>query len=196
MGMRLNLIILLITIPGLISAQDSIVVSIAHGSRPCKQFSDEQKTIGGKKGGHVVIEIDDQAYGFFFKGNSIHVFPHKRNANGIFQKQTLKEWNQLTVDKKRTDIIIPVSNEEKEKILKFYNNNLKSPAYDYSFFGQRCASSVYKVLKSLNKLQGGSYIFNAFYPGQLRKTILKQNNMHKYIIRTHKGSIKRKWEGD
>ena len=177
-------------------ALDTIVVSIAHGSKPYRQFSEEQKTIGGKKGGHVVMVIDGYAYGFFFKGRRIHVLPHRHTKNGIFQKQTVKEWDQLTKDKKVTTIFIPLTAEEKLQILKFYKENLESPSYDYSFFGQRCASSVYNQLKSIHKLKNGSYLFHAFYPGKLRKTILKQNGLHGYKIKVKSGIVKRKWEGD
>lgn len=177
-------------------SQDTIIVSIAHGSKPLRQFPQEHRTIGGTKGGHVVIEIDGYAYGFFFKGNRIHIFPHKRSANGVFQKQTVKEWNDITKDKKLTNVYITVTKEEKEQLVRFYSGNLKKPSYDYSFFGQRCASSVYKLLGSIHKLENGNYILNAFYPGQLRRTILKQNNENKYRILVRAGSIRRKWEGD
>ncbi|HET6224947.1 MAG TPA: hypothetical protein VFF27_01620 [Bacteroidia bacterium] len=177
-------------------AQDTIVVSIAHGSKPRHQFKDEQRTIGGRKGGHVVIEIDNNAYGFFFQGYRIHIFPHRRTPNGVFQKHTLKEWNKLTDGKKVTTIYIPVTAGEKQQLLKFYNENLKSPSYDYAFFGQRCASSAYAQLKSIHKLKGGSYVWNAFYPGEFRKTILKQNNVNQYRVLVKAGSVKRKWEGD
>jgi hypothetical protein len=177
-------------------AQDTIVVNIAHGSTPYKQFKDEPKTIGGKRGGHVVVQIDLFEYGFFFKGHRIHIFPHGRSKNGIFQKQTVKEWEALIKDKKVTKIYIPVTKEEKAQLLAFYNNNLKSSSYDYSFFGQRCASSVYNELKEMNKLEGGSYVFQAFYPAQLRRNILKQNEKNKYRITVKAGSLKRKWEGD
>lgn len=179
-----------------VRAQDTIVVSIAHGSRPIRKFGETSRVIGGKKGGHVVIEMDENAYGFFFEGYRIHIFPHRKGRNGVFQKHTVKEWNQLTEGKKVTNIFIPVTTEEKKQLLEFYSSNLKSPSYDYCFFGQRCASSVYNELKALNKLKGGSYVFNAFYPGKLRKNIVKQNNINQYKIIVKAGSVKRKWEGD
>jgi hypothetical protein len=177
-------------------SQDSIIVHFAHGSRPRRQFKDEFKTIGGKKGGHVIIQIDQYAYGFYFTGHRIHIFPHRQSKNGIFQKQTLQEWTTITKDKKSTKVVIPVTTEEKESILTFYNQNLKTPSYDYSFFGQRCASSAYNVLKSIDKIAGGSYYFNAFYPGQLRKELLKQSIKNRYRVTTKEGSKKRRWEGD
>lgn len=55
-------------------AQDTIIVNIAHGSKPKQQYRSEVKTIGGKKGGHVIIQIDSFAYGFYFTGKRIHIF--------------------------------------------------------------------------------------------------------------------------
>jgi hypothetical protein len=193
---KISVGIVLLFFSFLVQAQDTIVVSIAHGSKPRRQFKDEQKTIGGKKGGHVVMLIDNNAYGFFFQGYRIHIFPHRKAPNGIFQKHTLKEWNKLTEGKKVTTIYIPVTQEEKQQLLKFYNGNLKSPAYDYAFFGQRCASSVYNELKSIHKLKSGGYVKNAFYPGKLRRAIIKQNDVNHYKIVVKAGSVKRKWEGD
>jgi hypothetical protein len=194
--MKSILVVLFIACSFQVLAQDTIVVNVAHGSKPYKQFKEEPRTIGGKRGGHVIIQIDGFAYGFFFKGRHIHVFPHSRSKNGIFQKQSVKEWDAITKDKKVTKIFIPVTKEEKAKLLAFYSDNLKSPSYDYSFFGQRCASSVYNELKSINKLSEGSYLFHAFHPAALRKTILKENAKNKYHILVKYGSVKRRWEGD
>jgi hypothetical protein len=177
-------------------AQDTIVVQIAHGSKPLRQYTDEVKTIGGKKGGHVVIQIDDAVYGFYFTGHRIHTFPHRKTKNGTFQKQTLGEWAAITKDKKVTKIYIPLTRDEKQNLINFYRSNLVKPSYDYSFFGQRCASSVYGLLKSIHKIKGGGGFCNAFYPAQLRKKILKQSKQRGYVVVVKQGSKKRSWEGN
>jgi len=171
-------------------------VQIAHGSKPRKQYKDEFKTIGGKKGGHVVIQINNYVYGFYFTGHRIHIFPHRKTKNGTFQKQTLAEWAKITASKKVTTITIPVTAQQKQTLLTFYTANLVKPSYDYSFFGQRCASSVYSQLKSINKIKSGSRFCHAFYPAQLRKTILKQSKQLGYTVAVKPGSTKRLWEGD
>jgi len=79
--------VLLMMVAFSIKAQDTIIVSIAHGSKPDPQFKDEYRTIGGMRGGHVVIEMDGNAYGFYFKGNHIHTFPHRNTRNGIFKRK-------------------------------------------------------------------------------------------------------------
>lgn len=177
-------------------SQDSIVVHFAHGSKPRRQFRDEFRTIGGKKGGHVVIQIEQSVYGFYFTGHRIHILPHRNSKNGVFQKQALNEWSAITKDKKITKVVIPVTAEEKSALLNFYDQNLKKPVYDYSFFGQRCASSAYRELKSIDKIAGGNYYFNAFYPGQLRKKLIKQSIKNGYRVTVREGSRKRIWEGD
>ena len=65
-------------------SQDTIVVQIVHGSKPRKGFNDEIKTVGGKKGGHVVVQIDQYVYGFHPLKKRIHIFSHKKK-NSIFQ---------------------------------------------------------------------------------------------------------------
>src|ERR1700756_3143499 len=110
-----------------IYAQDTIVVQIAHGSKPHKQFKDEFKTIGGKRGGHVVIQIDNYVYGFYFTGYRIHIFPHGKTKNGTFQEQTLDEWIKITKDKKVTKVFIPITKEEKQALLTFYKANIIKP---------------------------------------------------------------------
>lgn len=134
--------------------------------------------------------------GFILLVNGYIFFPHKKHKNGVFQKQTLKEWAFITKDKKLTKIYIPVAKEDKQILLDFYNQNLKTPSYDYAFFGQRCASSVYTNLKLINKIKEGWYFCNAFYPGQLRKNLIKQSRIYNYRITVKEGSRKRIWEGD
>ncbi len=194
--MRIFFSFLLLIISFASFSQDTIVVNIAHGSKPRHQYKDEFKTIGGKKGGHVIIQIDEFAYGFYFSGKRIHIFSHRKNRDGTFQKQTLKEWNDIVKEKKVTKIYIPVTKEEKIKLLDFYNENLIKASYDYAFFGQRCASSAYNVLKSINRIKGDGYFFNAFYPAQLRKKIIKQSKLYGYRVTVKEGSKKRIWEGD
>ena len=192
-GMRLFYFLFLSSLSFILHAQDTIVVQIAHGSKPRRQYPDEFKTIGGMKGGHVVIQINNFVYGFHFKGERIHIFPHHKTKNGIFQEQSLTEWQKITNDKKVTKVFIPVTKEEKQKLFDFYKLNLLKPNYDYSFFGQRCASSVYNELKSIAKIKGGGKLFNSFYPAQLRKTLLKNNG---YKVEIKEGSKRRVWEGD
>lgn len=193
---RNNILIFLLCLSFQLLAQDTIVVQFAHGSKPKKQYKDEHKTLGGKMGGHVVIQINQYVYGFHFAGHKVHIFPHHKNRNGVFQKQSLAEWETLTKDKKLTKVFIPINKEDKESLLVFFDNNIAKPSYDYSFFGQRCTSTVYNQLKALHKMSGGGRFGNAFYPAQLRKKLLKQSKAKGYLVTVKPGSVKRTWEGN
>jgi hypothetical protein len=179
-----------------IDAQDTVIVQIAHGSKPRKKYKEEPKTLGGKLGGHVVIQIGDSVYGFYFIGRRVHAFPHRKNKSGLFHKNSLRDWSNTVKNKKLTCVFIPVTAEEKKQLLNFYHSNLIIPSYDYAFFGKRCAASCYINLKSIHKMKGGSYFFSAFYPKQFRKKLLRQSKKRGYRITVRPGSEKRIWEGD
>jgi hypothetical protein len=176
--------------------ENIIIVHLFHGSKRKKNFRAEPKELGGKFGGHVTIQIDDRVYGFYYKDiKNIHIISHKKNKSCIFQNQSISEWNAIIANKKVTSIIIPATLAEKTILTDFYNKNIENPEYDYSFFGQRCASSCYNLLKSLNKIKGGHYFFNAFYPGQLRKKLVKEAKKNNYLVYVKEGSETRIWEG-
>lgn len=177
--------------------QHHITVKIIHGSRRRKLFSNELREFLGKFGGHVAMQIDDHVYGFYYSDiNDIHIFPHKRNKRCEFQKQTLDEWNAIIKDKKETSVRIPVTPDEKVMLVDFYHKNLIEPTYDYSFFGERCASSCYHLLRSLKIINGRHYYFHAFYPAQFRKQLLKQAAKKGYEVNVKEGDPSRIWEGD
>ena len=74
-----------------------------------------------------MIQIDNYVYGFNFAGKRIHIFPHRKTKNGVFQKQSLTEWTKNIENKKATKIFIPVNKEEKEALISFYTDNIKTP---------------------------------------------------------------------
>lgn len=176
--------------------KDSIVVRFLHGSVPRHHYKGEPRDIGGKFGGHVAIQIDGHVYGFYYRDRSrIHIFPNTENKNCEFQQQTLDEWEAIAKDKKETRVFIPVTQAEKQYLLDFYHPNLEAPSYDYSFFGQRCASSCYANLKAIGKMRKGHYFFNAFYPGQFRKRLLREAERQGFEVLVKEGSERRIWEG-
>lgn len=140
------------------------------------------------------MEVDGYLYGFIYKNiKKIHVFSHSNKKNCEFQKLTPEEWEIQTRDKKETIVTIPVSEDELQYLLDFFNSNLKNPMYDYSFFGERCASTCYHLLKKIDKIEGGHYYFNAFYPGQFRRKLIKQSKKSGYSIFIKEGSADRIW---
>jgi hypothetical protein len=51
------------------------------------------------------------------------------------------------------------------------------------------------LLKKINKMKGGSYFVNAFYPGVFRRKLIKEAIRRGYRIEQFEGSSKRVWEG-
>lgn len=172
-----------------------IVVRIYHGSWRKWSSRKQPKEVGGLFGGHVAMEVGDYVYGFFYKDiKKLHIFPNNANKNCEFQKQTLKEWGEIVNQKKETTITIPVSKEEFNFLDNYYNTNVVSPSCDYSFIGERCASNCYGLLKEIGKIEGGNYIFNAFWPGQLIRKLKKEAKKKGYKVVTKPGSPDRIWQ--
>jgi hypothetical protein len=174
-----------------------IAVRFYHGSRRKWKYRNEPKELGGKFGGHVVIQIDDFVYGFIYRDiKKIHIFPRKNKKNCVFQKQSLEEWLRSVQEKRVTNIFIPVAIADKKFLIDYFEENIVNASCDYSFFGERCASNCYHLLKQIGKIDGGSYLFNAFYPARFRRKLLKSAKEKGYRIEQFKGSEKRKWEGE
>lgn len=173
--------------------QTFIWVRIWHGY--LRKWSGRQhpKELGGLFGGHVVMEIDGFCYGFFYQDRKrIHIFP-KKTFNCEFQKQSLAEWEKIIADKKETKIRIPIQQGQKEILQEFYEKALNNPPYDYTMMGQRCASSVYCLLKNQHLLQGGHYYWSAFYPGALRRNLVRTAKQKNWLVIEKTGSSDRFW---
>lgn len=175
-------------------AQSYIWVRIWHGYLRKASGKEHPKELGGLFGGHVVLQIEGHCYGFFYLNRKkIHLLPHPENYSCEFQKQPLSEWDKIVADKKETSIRIPVNKNDYAEILSFYEQALKQAPYDYAMLGQRCASSVYTLLKDLKISTGPHYFFAAFYPGALRRTLLKQARKQNWQVVVKQGSPDRIW---
>lgn len=156
----------------------------------------EYRELGGLFGGHVAIQVGERIYGFYYKDKkNIHIFPRKEADGGIYQNQSLEEWSEIVKFKRETKVYIPSSEIEDQYLLDYFHRNLLKPEHDYSFFGNRCASDCFKLLGQLNKIKAGSYFLSAFYPGQFRKTLMKEAIKRGYKIEQKEGSKVRVWEG-
>lgn len=146
-------------------------------------------------GGHVAIEVESHIYGFYYKDiKKLHIVPNNKNKNCEFQKQTLEEWADIVKNKKETSFIIPATEKEVKFLLDYYHTNLEFPNCDYSFFGERCASNCYNLLKKIGKIEGGSYFLNAFWPGQLIRKLTRVSKRRGYKVITKPGSSDRIWQ--
>jgi hypothetical protein len=171
-----------------------VKVRIYHGYIRRWKARHLPKEIGGWFGGHVVMQIDEKVFGFIYSDKSnIHIFSRKKNKNGVFHEYTLEAWESIVADKKETIVEIPVSENEKTFLIDYYTINQSNPSVDYSFFGERCASSCYHLLKKIGKMQGGHYLFNAFYPGQFTRHLVKTAARKGYKVYEKEGPGDRIW---
>lgn len=172
-----------------------ITIRIYHGSQRKWKSRKDFKEVGGMMGGHVAIQVENFVYGFFYRDlKKLHIFPNNKNKNCEFQKQSLEEWAEIVKEKKETTIKIPVTSKEKQFLLDYYTANLASPSCDYSFFGERCASNCYHLLKQLGKISGGSYFLNAFWPGQLIRKLKRESKKRGYQVNVKLGNSNRIWQ--
>lgn len=181
--------------------RDSVRVLILHGSRPKKQFKKEEyKMLGGMYGGHVVLQIDSLAYGYNFYSGHVHPFARKRKNKmaGIMEKEdaaeTLQNWRNARV----TIITVPVTSEQKFRIFQIADSLHRAPAFDYAFFGMRCAATAYYLLGetgAVKKTRHFGSIVKAFHPKQLRRKLVRIAKRKNLKVQTQPGSSRRKWEG-
>lgn len=174
-----------------------IRVHIIHGSKPISVT--EYKTIGGMYGGHVVIEVDSNVYGFNFRSKKIHIFPHRKNNAGMYEKEKLADWKNCHKGYKITTVEIPLTMAQYEQLITEYNQNIIHSPHDYAFLGMRCASSCYWMLGTIgvvNKCNRLKSIRKAFYPKMFRKKMIKLSQKKGYVTNLQKGRSTRKWEND
>lgn len=179
----------------------TVKVNIVHGSRPkVLYYGREYLMLGGKLGGHVVMQLDTFYYGFNFRQpGMVHPWPFTPSyRSGIFEKESQTEWSRERADCRITIIEIPVTAQQYQQLLNNYERNIVRPSYDYAFFGMRCASSCYYMLSEIGVLEPctrSQSIVRAFCPKPLRLRLLKEAKAKGYKVHVIEGSRRRKWEG-
>jgi len=197
------LFFLLFVITSAFTQTDSVYfikVHFLYGSKPLKKHkADEHKYFGGLHGGHVTIEIDNMDYGFVPDGK-FHVFAHKTLRNSTFiKKETNGAKRPYPEGTKFTTFIIPITNEQYEKLNQIHSNYCSSTPYDYAFIGMRCAAATQDILAQIavvKKRKGAKNIITTFYPKKLRKRMFKLAHKNNYQIIYQEGRTTRKWEKD
>lgn len=123
----------------------TVVVQVVSGSKPAKGAQDEGKIFGGKKGGHVVIDMGpDGVFGFSNEQYGAHVFSRRNDErDSKFEHYTAGEWQKAIQGKQVVTFTIPVTEEQRRAISQEY---LGEPTVDYSVLGYRCASYALHVL--------------------------------------------------
>jgi hypothetical protein len=178
---------------------ERIIVRMFHGSCP-KFYKKQVEKIaepGGYFGGHVALQIEDKVYGFYYKElKKLTLFPKKENLNSYIQIQSISEWEQSIQYRQESCFHIPFEPHELTQLRTYYERISLFPEEDYSFFGERCASHVYKILQRFNKVQKGNYFLHAFWPGAFWKTLCSVSKKKGYMISVKKGSECRRWQGN
>lgn len=195
--MKLPLIILLLLGYSAAFCQRQITVHFLYGSVPAKgQQQTEAKKFGGKKGGHVSIQMGDSIIGFQPKG-TCHILPNKSKPNGYFRSDALQHWQKDTVGAKHTSIIIPVSEAQYQALKSRLDSHLNKTPYDYAVFGMRCAAATYDALEDIGIVKEKSTTATwtqYFYPQLLRRKLIKIAQERNYTIIRQQGRHSRVWE--
>lgn len=183
--------------PAINAQPDTIYLHFRYGSKPAKGTRPAERTwFGGLKGGHVSIEADGWILDFLPGKNPI--FPNKQKPTGDFYVSRQLYWDS-SGDNKKVTIAIPVSPEQKRRMLLLFDVWDQKAPYDYAVFGMRCASACYDALSEIglvDKLSRTSNIIRHFYPKLLRKKMLRLAEKNNWPVQYQPGRSSRKWESD
>jgi hypothetical protein len=153
-------------------------------------------------GGHVGIEGDSGKYYSFEKNGRNKIFNGKHN-NSIYKIETDEEfWDVMKTKEdsiKRTTIIIPVTQQQKQKFDSITAIYLKQSPYCYAVFGMRCGASTYDILAQMGffpRYARSKTCMKIFYPRRLRRRLLLKAEQNHWTIIRKEGTSKRKWERD
>ena len=202
------LVLIIGILPGMHSAfaqeQSCIKVQFIYGSKPAKAYrSSEKKWFGGKMGGHVGIEKDNNQFISFEGNDRFHPIDHIRKRHCkycILDADAF--WGIMGTpgdSVQKTTIIIPVSLRQKLFLDSLSAAYVQQPPYDYSVFGMRCASATYEILAQLGIEKSMNYrstCLKILYPKRLRKKLLKQARKNGWAVIRQEGSARRIWERD
>ena len=99
-------------------------------------------------GGHVVIFVDGNFYGFepkVLELKRIHIFPQD-TYNSLVNKETPREFHDRWLHSRISRYKISISEEEQDRLLATLEDWRNDTPYDYSVFGKRCFSFLYDLL--------------------------------------------------
>ena len=170
-------------------------IEIADMKITDKQSQLLRPNVGGMMGGHVAMQVGDRVYGFYYKdANNIHWF-NSEPFNSEFHNYSIEEWEFIVTNKRETCFHLPATEIELSDLQAYFTQNCLNPSLDYSFFGERCASNVYHLLIKLGKIPSGNYLLQAFWPGALRRTLLKFSAVNQWAVTVKEGSKNEWWQG-
>ena len=185
-------------------SQDSFYVSVhfIHGSRPAKEYKEEErKWRGGTWGGHVGVNIDSNRVIDFKPRGRFHWFSHRNNRHSQFSFHTQAAfWTYFGTAPEtleRTTVRIPVTSQQIKLLDTTATAYVSQCPYDYAFIGMRCASASYDILMQAGVFKKYSRFRCCqlyFYPEKLRKRLLKMADENRWLVTTGTGSERRRWD--
>jgi hypothetical protein len=160
-------------------AQDSLRVYFLHGSKPAKDFKNiEEKWFGGRKGGHVGVEICTNGIVSLVPSGSFHYIGKRNQRHSTFRQDSHESFLEIfggKAEKMRyTVITIPITTTQSQELCAVQKQYLQQVPYDYAFLGMRCAAASYDMLSKIRIVKPKSRIctiFKIFYPKILRKKL-------------------------
>ncbi|MFA6128669.1 MAG: hypothetical protein WC699_15320 [Bacteroidales bacterium] len=158
----------------------------------------EYEEVGGLQGGHVSLGIDSLEIGFT-NGKVIHVFPDKNHPEGVYYWEYLKDFEDHVIGKKYITFLVPITDEQYNKLKTLLLDYINNPPYDYAFFGMRCASATYDILSQIGIFKPQTRtltVISNFYPRLFRRKMTKLAREKGYTVVKVKGRITRIWERD
>lgn len=174
-------------------------IHFRYGSKPLKQFPNQNEMFGGILGGHVYFQVNEYFYGFEpFDEKSFHYFP-SRNFNAIFRKESLNDWTLKHKDQKVLTIQLPLTSEQELNLLTILEKYHRQTPYDYAVFGMRCGASSYHILSQIGLFETVSRfqcILSIPYPKFLRKKFIKIAKKNNWKMELKEGTMERTWEKD
>ncbi|MFH0893871.1 MAG: hypothetical protein V2A54_05500 [Bacteroidota bacterium] len=176
---------------------DSVRIHFLYGSKPAPGYKKtEQKVFGGKRGGHVTIEVRGVNFGLN-PSDRLHIFSHKKHKHGVYDAEPIKSWLRDTAGKKYTTVTIPVTKKQLSVITDTVISYTRRTPYDYAFLGMRCASSLYDVISIGGIVKRHSrcwMVYRIFYVKPLRRRIFKMAEKQGWKVVRQPGKVSRKWE--
>ncbi len=185
-----------------ISAKDTLKIHFLYGSVPKNKDIDD-KWFGGKLGGHVGLQLNNDDILNFLPKDGFHYIRKMKNFKSTFATHTFQEFYEIlggSADSNKKLIIeIPLTDQQSQKYKKIKDNYLKKTPYDYAFKGMRCGSSSYEILAQLgivNRKSNKRTYLTIFYPKKLRKILIKKAKINNWKQTHQQGCYSRIWEKD
>lgn len=182
--------------------QDSLKVHFLHGSKPAKAFKKvEGKWFGGRKGGHVGVEVCSLGIVSFVPSGKFHYVGKHRKRHSTFTQDTHERFLEMfggEAGKMRYTIItIPITTAQARTLCEVQTQYLQNVPYDYAFLGMRCGAASYDMLSKIRVVKPKARfctIFKIFYPKILRKKLLRKAKRNHWRVDRQAGTHQRKWE--